>query len=291
MRSWLKKKRNYWNSDESLPVADDFLCDQWRVESGQRPRIRGPHGSFMTTSSLPQHIAIVMDGNGRWAEKRKRPRTMGHQAGVRALRKTVEHAIKCGIQTLSVFAFSSENWKRPAAEVKRLMELFMRALDKEVDALRDNGVKLRFVGDLSAFSDDLRERMDRAEKLTFEASTLTLNVAVNYGGRWDITQAAKAIAHSVQTGRINPEEIDEEMMSMMMATGDSADPDLFIRTGGEMRISNFLLWQSAYAELYFTPVLWPDFNAAELDMAIKAYQQRERRFGLTGEQLKGARHA
>lgn len=245
----------------------------------------------MTASALPGHIAIVMDGNGRWAEKRKRPRTMGHQAGVRALRKTVEHAIKRGIRTLSVFAFSSENWNRPASEVKRLMDLFMRALDKEVEALRDNGVQLRFVGDRSAFSDALRERMDRAEELTRNASTLVLNVAVNYGGRWDIAQAARAIARSVQAGRIDPSEIDEEMMSAMMATGASADPDLFIRTGGEMRISNFLLWQSAYAEFYFTPVLWPDFNAEELDAAISAYQQRERRFGLTGEQLKGARHA
>ncbi|NNL95579.1 MAG: di-trans,poly-cis-decaprenylcistransferase [Xanthomonadales bacterium] len=216
---------------------------------------------------------------------------MGHQAGVRALRKTVEHAIKRGIQTLTVFAFSSENWKRPESEVRRLMDLFMRALDKEVEALRDNGVQLHFIGDRSAFKKSLRESMDQAEALTREASAMTLNVAVNYGGRWDITRAARAIARSVMAGRIKPGDVDEDMMSTMMATGDCKDPDLFIRTGGEIRVSNFLLWQSAYSELYFTPVLWPDFGAGELDAAIEVYQQRERRFGLTGQQLKGARHA
>jgi undecaprenyl diphosphate synthase len=241
--------------------------------------------------SLPKHIAIVMDGNGRWAEKRKRPRSMGHQAGLRSLRKTVEHCVRTGIPNLTVFAFSSENWNRPKNEVSRLMDLFMRALDKEVAALHENGVRVFFIGDRSAFQQELQERMESAELLTRTNDRMSLNVAVNYGGRWDIVQAARQLAVAVQEERLRPDDIDEQAFSAAMASGDTPDPDLFIRTGGEMRISNFLLWQSAYSEFYFTPVLWPDFDDAELDRAIAAYRSRERRYGLTGEQVKSRANA
>jgi len=241
---------------------------------------------MLTLAKLPDHIAIVMDGNGRWAEQRNRPRTLGHQAGVRALRNTVEHCVRRGIPTLTVFAFSSENWKRPKREVSRLMDLFMRALNKEVSSLHENGVQVCFIGDRDAFGADLSDSMKRAETLTRDNTRMRLNVAANYGGRWDIIQATRQLALAAQERKIKPEDIDEHLFTSALGTGDSPDPDLFIRTGGEMRISNFLLWQCAYSEFYFTAVLWPDFNAQELDRAIEAFQSRERRFGLTGQQLK-----
>ena len=241
--------------------------------------------------NLPKHIAIIMDGNGRWAEKRKRPRTMGHQAGLRTLRLTAEHCVRVGVTNLTVFAFSSENWNRPAGEVSRLMDLFMRALNKEVAILHENGVHIRFMGDRSAFRTELQESMISAESLTRNNTRLTLNVAANYGGRWDIVQASRQLARAVQQGRIQPDEINEQSFSMALSSGNTPEPDLFIRTGGEMRISNFLLWQSAYSEFYFSPVLWPDFNADELDRAIAAYQGRERRFGLTGQQVRNGTDA
>ena len=240
------------------------------------------------TANLPQHVAIVMDGNGRWAEKRTRPRSMGHQAGVRTLRKIVEHCVRIGIPALTVFAFSSENWNRPKGEVSRLMDLFMRALDKEVASLHENGVRVFFIGDRRAFHLELQESMERAEILTRNNNRMTLNVAANYGGRWDIVQAARQLIQSVQQGNMKEEDISELTFSRALTSGDTADPDLFIRTGGEMRISNFLLWQSAYSEFYFSPVLWPDFNTEEFDRAIAAFQSRERRFGKTGKQLRDA---
>lgn len=235
---------------------------------------------------IPAHIAIVMDGNGRWAARRSRPRTMGHQAGLKALRSIVEHCGRLGVAELTVFAFSSENWGRPEQEVSRLMDLFMRALDKEARELHENGVRIRFIGDTDAFSTGLQKKMNQAIKLTQDNSRMTLNVAVNYGGRWDIVRATRKLAESVARGLIRPEDINEERITEHTCLSSSRDPDLFIRTGGEMRISNFLLWQSAYTEFYFTPVLWPDFNSDELDRAIDAYQSRERRFGLTGEQVR-----
>lgn len=241
----------------------------------------------MTKSpQIPAHIAIVMDGNGRWAARRSRPRTMGHQAGLKALRSIVEHCGRLGVAELTVFAFSSENWGRPEQEVSRLMDLFMRALDKEARELHENGVRIRFIGDTGAFSTGLQKKMNQAIKLTQDNSRMTLNVAVNYGGRWDIVRATRKLAESVARGLIRPEDINEERITEQTCLGSGRDPDLFIRTGGEMRISNFLLWQSAYTEFYFTPVLWPDFNPDELDKAIDAYQSRERRFGLTGEQVR-----
>ena len=235
---------------------------------------------------IPAHIAIVMDGNGRWAARRSRPRTMGHQAGQKALRSIVEHCGRLGVAELTVFAFSSENWGRPEQEVSRLMDLFMRALDKEARELHENGVRIRFIGDTGAFSTGLQKKMNQAIRLTRDNSRMTLNVAVNYGGRWDIVRATRKLAESAVRGLIRPEDINEERITEQTCLGSSRDPDLFIRTGGEMRISNFLLWQSAYTEFYFTPVLWPDFNPDELDKAIDAYQSRERRFGLTGEQVR-----
>ena len=237
-------------------------------------------------AGLPSHIAIVMDGNGRWAEQRKRPRTFGHQAGQKALRRVVEHCGEIGVPELTVFAFSSENWRRPRREVQRLMELFMRALDKETRELDDNDVRLRFIGDLERFSPELRERVRAATALTAANHRLKLNVAVNYGGRWDIATAARNLAADVAAGRLPPDAIDEALFGTRVALADSPDPDLFIRTGGEMRISNFLLWQSAYTEFFFTPVLWPDFDGATLDEAIAAYRSRERRFGRTGAQAR-----
>jgi undecaprenyl diphosphate synthase len=227
-----------------------------------------------------------MDGNGRWAKRRRRPRTFGHQAGVKALRDTVKYCGRLGVAELTVFAFSSENWNRPQQEVSRLMELFMRALDRETRELHENGVRVRFIGDLEAFAPELREKIRQAEQLTRDNDRMTLNVAISYGGRWDIVQAARRIAQDVAAGRIEPGQIDESLFASRLSLSSDHDPDLFIRTGGEMRISNFLLWQSAYTELFFSPALWPDFGPEEMDEAIAAYRARERRFGLTGEQAR-----
>ena len=236
--------------------------------------------------ALPGHIAIVMDGNGRWAKKRNRPRSMGHQAGVKALRASIEHCARLGIGTLTVFAFSSENWSRPAGEISRLMDLFLRALDKEAGELHQNNICLRFIGDKSAFKSTLQTKMSEAEALTAGNTRMVVNIAVNYGGRWDITQAVQRVAVNITEGKLSPGDIDEQLFTGFLALSGSPDPDLFIRTGGEMRISNFLLWQSAYAEFYFTPVLWPDFDRDVLDQAIAAFQSRERRFGRTSDQVR-----
>jgi undecaprenyl diphosphate synthase len=237
------------------------------------------------SSALPAHIAIVMDGNGRWAKMRGRPRSMGHQAGLKALRRIVEHCGRRGIAELTVFAFSSENWNRPKKEVNRLMELFMRALDKETRDLHENGVRLRFIGELSAFAPNMQQNMRKAMNLTSGNRRMTLNVAVNYGGRWDITQAARKLAQACEDGRMHARDIDETALASQLMLADSPAPDLFIRTGGEMRISNFLLWQSAYTEFHFSAVLWPDFSPECLDAAISDFTTRERRFGLVSEQV------
>lgn len=231
------------------------------------------------TSSLPAHIAIVMDGNGRWAQKRSRPRSMGHQAGLKALRRVVEHCGHIGIKELTVFAFSSENWNRPPSEVSRLMELFIRALDKEAVELHDNGIRVQPIGDINRFSPDIRKRIENVTSRTPADYKMTLNVAANYGGRWDIANASRLLARDVADGKIAIKDIDEAEFSKRLSTSNSSDPDLLIRTGGEMRISNFLLWQAAYAELFFTPVLWPDFGPKHIDQAIAAYAARDRRFG------------
>ncbi|MGA7296602.1 MAG: polyprenyl diphosphate synthase [Rhodanobacteraceae bacterium] len=233
---------------------------------------------------MPRHVAIVMDGNGRWAKQRHRPRSFGHRAGQKALRATVEFCLREGIAHLTLFAFSSENWKRPDEEVSALMELFLTALDKEVDELHGYGVRIRFVGELSAFSEPLRMRMAAASKKTASNDKLIANICVNYGGRWDIAQAARRAAISAANGELAAVDIDEENLARFMCLGSQPPPDLMIRTGGEHRISNFLLWQIAYTELYFTDTLWPDFDAACMREALDDFARRQRRYGQTPEQ-------
>jgi len=230
---------------------------------------------------VPRHIAIIMDGNGRWARKRLMPRVAGHAQGVERVRDVIKACVERGVEYLTLFAFSSENWRRPADEVTRLMELFVIALEREVGKLHKNGVRLKIIGDLSRFDDRLRELIRQGEELTAGNTKLTLTVAANYGGRWDIMQAVNAWRAEHPRSHAITEEALAEHLSMAYAP----EPDLFIRTGGEQRISNFLLWQLAYTELYFTEILWPDFDATALDLAIASYQHRERRFGRTSEQL------
>jgi undecaprenyl diphosphate synthase len=225
--------------------------------------------------SVPRHIAIVMDGNGRWAKKRFLPRFFGHTAGVDAVVRTVQACIDRGVPELTVFAFSSENWRRPADEVSGLMGLVLAAMSRYMARMHALGVRVRIVGDRQGLGDKLRKAWDEAESLTAHNTRLTLNVAFNYGGRWDVVQAARrALAAGVQ-----PEDLTESRFGEFMATAGSPDPDLFIRTGGEVRISNFLLWQVAYSEFVFSDCLWPEFGEAQLDAALAAYRQRDRRFG------------
>jgi undecaprenyl diphosphate synthase len=237
---------------------------------------------------IPRHIAIVMDGNGRWAEQRRRPRSFGHREGQKAVRAAVEFCLRRGVKALTLFAFSSENWSRPEAEVGALMQLFLKALDREVTELHENGVRVAFVGDLAAFPDELQARMQRAMLKTAGNGKLRLNVAVNYGGRWDIADAARRAAAEVAAGTLRASDIDEETLAPFFALAGLPAVDLFIRTGGELRISNFLLWQIAYAELWFTDTLWPDVDAAVLDSALAEYARRERRYGLTSAQIRAA---
>ncbi len=240
----------------------------------------------MSQPAKPRHVAIVMDGNGRWAKARRRPRTLGHRAGAKAAGACVEACLAEDIEVLTLFAFSSENWKRPQEEVGALMQLFLNVLDKQVNELHRRGVRLRFVGERTAFSPDITERMAKAETMTRENAAFTLCIAADYGGRWDITQAARAVAGEVLAGRLELESIDETMLAGYFSLHDLPDVDLFIRTGGEHRISNFLLWQMAYAELHFTDVLWPDFDAAALKRALDDFAGRERRYGMVSEQIK-----
>ncbi len=236
--------------------------------------------------SVPRHIAIIMDGNGRWAKQRHLPRVAGHRKGVEAVRAAVRACIDRGVEYLTLFAFSSENWRRPVDEVSILMQLFMRALEQEVAKLDDNAIRFKVVGDTSRFEPRIRDLIAAGESATADNTRLTLTVAANYGGRWDIAQAAqKLLAADPSAVHGFPPEALERHLSMAYAP----EPDLFIRTGGEQRISNFLLWQLAYTELHFTDLLWPDFDAAALDVAIASYQRRERRFGRTSEQLQAAR--
>ena len=241
--------------------------------------------SLPAGAALPRHIAIIMDGNGRWAEARRRPRTIGHRAGARAVNACIDTCLQEGVEVLTLFAFSSENWRRPKEEVGALMQLFLRALDREVDELHRRGVQVRFIGERSAFAPELQQRMNRAEDLTARNGRLHLCIAANYGGRWDIAQAARALARDVQAGRVALETIDEDALAPYFALPDLPAPDLFIRTGGDHRISNFLLWQLAYCELYFTDTLWPDFDAAALRVAMADFARRERRFGKTSAQI------
>jgi len=241
--------------------------------------------SSVEQKNIPRHVAIIMDGNGRWAQKRHQPRIMGHRAGVEAVRGMVTACAKTGIEVLTLFAFSSENWRRPKKEVGLLMELFMTALGREVKRMHKNNVRLRVIGDVEGFSKPLQKRIAEAETLTGENTGLTVVVAANYGGRWDVTQAAKRLASQVQSGEITVEEITPERMSDNMSLADLPEPDLFIRTGGESRVSNFLLWQLAYTEFYFSDILWPDFDDDALNDAIVSFASRQRRFGRTSQQV------
>lgn len=232
-------------------------------------------------SSVPRHVAIIMDGNGRWATRRFLPRVAGHKKGVEAVRTIVEACVERGVEYLTLFAFSSENWRRPADEVSLLMRLFVTALEREVAKLHANGIRLRVVGDLSRFDAKLQDLIASAERRTAGNTRLTLTICANYGGRWDIMQAVGKMAKE------NPgvSDFSEEQLAPHLAMAYAPEPDLFIRTGGEQRVSNFLLWQLAYSEFYFTDTYWPDFDAAALDLAIASYRERERRFGRTSEQL------
>jgi len=243
--------------------------------------------------AVPRHVAIIMDGNGRWAKSRFLPRVAGHRRGVEAVRETVKACIDRGVEHLTLFAFSSENWRRPPEEVTFLMQMFLRALEQEVGKLHANGIRFRLIGDLAPFDSRITELARQAEALTAGNQRLNLTVAANYGGRWDLLQAMnKCIAARVaREGTLVPRTIAEAELTPHLSMSHTPEPDLFIRTGGEQRISNFLLWQLAYTELYFTDCLWPDFDRKAFNEAIASFQQRERRFGRTSEQLRAAQAA
>ena len=239
------------------------------------------------SGTVPRHVAVIMDGNGRWAKKRFMPRVAGHRAGVKSVRAVIEGCARRGVQALTLFAFSSENWKRPAEEVSSLMNLFVQALEREVDTMHRNGLRVRFIGERSLLSQQLQQSMAQAEQLTASNTGMVVLIAVAYGGRWDVVQASQKLARLCVAGQLKPEQIQEDSISACLELHGTPEPDLFIRTGGEQRISNFLLWNLAYTELYFTDVLWPDFGDEELQAAFTYFSQRQRRFGLIAEQLKG----
>jgi len=238
-----------------------------------------------SVAPMPEHVAIIMDGNGRWARKRHLPRVAGHKAGVESVRAVVQGCVKRGITALTLFAFSSENWKRPKQEVGFLMELFFKALEREIRSLHENNVQVRVIGDISLFSEKLQTKINEAQKLTSENSGLALNIAANYGGRWDIVNATKQLCADIQNNQLRIDDVNEDVFGSYLQLSGIPDPDLFIRTGGEQRISNYLLWNLAYTELYFTDLSWPDFNDDAFNEAISSFRARERRFGKTSEQV------
>lgn len=240
------------------------------------------------TDSIPQHIAIIMDGNGRWARNRFMPRVAGHRQGVETVRGVIKACIERNVSYLTVFAFSSENWRRPSDEISFLIQLFANALEQEVTKLHENGICFKVIGDLSKFDSGIVQAIQKGEQLTAQNTRLVFTVAANYGGRWDIMQAFRKMMIQSNELSLKSLNFEEENLSQYLALSYAPEPDLFIRTGGECRISNFLLWQLAYTELYFTDTLWPDFDEQELDRAIQSYQKRERRFGRTSEQLQVA---
>ena len=241
--------------------------------------------SDIFSTNMPRHIAIIMDGNGRWAQKRFMPRAIGHRAGVKSVRKVVEYCANNKVEVLTLFAFSSENWRRPESEVNLLMALFMTSLQREINRLDERNVCLKFIGDRSAFSEKLQDKMLEAEQKTQDNTALTLVVAVNYGGRWDLCQATQQVIDKMAQGTLEKQKITEELINAHLSTAGLPEPDLFIRTGGEQRVSNFMLWQLAYTEMYFTFTLWPDFDRRSLEEAVKSFKGRQRRFGHTGEQV------
>ena len=247
-------------------------------EHGRAPDV--PHAG-----KLPRHVAIIMDGSGRWARRRGLPRVAGHRAGVGAVKAVVQACGEKGIEALTLFAFSSENWQRPREEVERLMGLFMTALEQEARRLHEHNVRLEVVGERRTLNDMLRKRIDQAEELTGANTGLRLIIAANYGGRWDVARACREIATLARDAKLDPESVTPALVEEYLSLSELPAPDLFIRTGGEMRISNFLIWHLAYTELYFTDTLWPDFDHLSFDAALGAYASRQRRFGLTSEQV------
>ncbi|VAX06591.1 Undecaprenyl diphosphate synthase [hydrothermal vent metagenome] len=243
------------------------------------------------SGEIPRHVAIIMDGNGRWAKAQKKLRIIGHRRGVETVREVVKACRELKIEVLTLFAFSSENWRRPAKEVSLLMDLFFTALDREVKRLHRNNIQLRIIGDHSAFPERIQKRIIKAQVLTANNDGMILNVAANYGGKWDIIQAAQKLAAKAARGEIEAESISDKMISAELSMSELPDPDLFIRTGGEERISNFLIWQLAYTELYFTDTLWPAFDRGEFNKALSSFSGRQRRFGHTGEQIEKLRNA
>jgi undecaprenyl diphosphate synthase len=242
--------------------------------------------SFLSPDLMPQHIAVIMDGNGRWAKAQGKPRVFGHRNGVKAVRKTITTAARLGVQAITLFAFSRENWRRPEEEISLLMDLFITVLSTEVKRLHKNNLRLQVIGDISRFNSRLQDKIAAAESLTADNTGMVVNVAANYGGKWDLTEAMRSIALKIEKKEIASSEITEEIISRHLTMSDLPEVDLLIRTSGECRISNFLLWQLAYAELYFTPTYWPDFNEESLIEAVTWFVNRERRFGCTSEQIK-----
>ena len=242
-------------------------------------------------SSKPKHIIIIMDGNGRWAEQNGLTRSAGHKAGVKVLRNLIEHAVQLELKILTVYAFSRENWQRPKKEVELLLDLFISSLESEVKDLHENNIKLNFIGETDRFSEKLKKSMSKSESLTSNNSKLTLNVALNYSGRWDIYNALLSIIDDMTAKKITKNDVDEELINTKLSLANYDEPDLLIRTGGEKRLSNYLLWQIAYTELYFTNTLWPDFNTDQFDLALDWYAKRQRRFGKTSEQIEKNKNA
>jgi undecaprenyl diphosphate synthase len=243
----------------------------------------------MNDSQIPRHVAIILDGNGRWAKKRFLPRIAGHKVGLDTVKRIVRYSVEQGIEALTLFAFSSENSRRPKDEVGMLFKLFLAAVKTEVKELHRNNARLRVIGDKSVFPTELQLYMDEAEQLTKDNTGIYLTVAANYGGRWDITQAIQQIAQKIEQGELSARDVSENLISQHVSTQGLPEPDLFIRTGGETRISNFLLWQLAYTEMYFTDTLWPDFDEKKFQLALDSFAKRERRYGRTSEQVKNAK--
>ncbi|RLV59849.1 di-trans,poly-cis-decaprenylcistransferase [Parashewanella curva] len=261
--------------------SEDAVVDKSNRESGALPQ----QIVELIKQAAPQHVAIIMDGNGRWAQAKGQPRVMGHRAGVKAVRRAVSTAREMGIKSLTLFAFSSENWRRPEQEVGLLMELFITVLQREIKLLHKNGVRLNIIGDTSRFAERLQKQIKKAEEKTADNNALILNVAANYGGRWDILQATQALSKKVASGEMTADEITETDMFDLLSMSDQPEVDLMIRTGGDYRISNFILWQAAYAELEFIDTLWPDFDEDVFHRALLSFTRRQRRFGLTGQQI------
>lgn len=239
----------------------------------------------VSTMSLPRHVAIIMDGNGRWAKQRNLPRVAGHRAGINSIRKVIKQCCEKNISVLTLFAFGNENWRRPKNEINYLLDLFILVLRDELDKLHEQNIKLQVIGDRYRFSKKIQKYIQRAEELTHDNTGLLLNIAASYSGQWDILQATQSIAQEVLAGQLLPSEITSEYFTKKLTTGNAVPPDLFIRTSGELRLSNFLLWQLAYTELYFTDVYWPDFDEDDFNQALLSYAKRQRRFGFITEQL------